>query len=204
MKGNGLQGSPFLYVFDSLPGDRSEQISNIREYLSQEWEEKVVNTGSKESKSFSNREMILLEPKKPVQDNLYDCGIFLITYVEKIFQNLYKFVGRMDEVPTDLSSWFSSEEVYSKRKKIETLIFDLAESQNPANLERFKWKRRKASSSEENYGKWLQNLIDSEFHFYRGCADTDELEEGSEGMNYCSANYWFFFYIVTRERSSII
>ena len=187
MQGNGLKGSPFLYVFDSLHGDRTEEISNIREYFSQEWEEKEVTISFKESKSFSDREMRLIEPVIPVQDNHYDCGVFLITYVEHMFKNINNFVGKVDEVQTNLSSWFSLEEVSRKREQIETTIFDLAKTQNPANLERFMWKRSKASTADEKYGEWLQNLVDSEFHFYRGCADTDELEETGEGKNYSGA-----------------
>jgi Ulp1 family protease len=79
------EAAPVLYLLDSLPADRSEAINNIRDYLSQEWKQRVH--GNKETfHTFDNSEMEFICPVLPRQQNGFDCGIFLLTYLEKLFE----------------------------------------------------------------------------------------------------------------------
>ena len=81
------QGEPLFIVLDSLGGNKSAAVNNIRHYLAQEW---ILKEGSKqpdvECPDFSSKMMKTIRPKKPEQENFSDCGIYLLHYVEKIFQ----------------------------------------------------------------------------------------------------------------------
>ena len=87
-----FSNSPFLYLFDSLPGDRSTALEDIREYLAQEWLEKMM-IPDQEARlpTFSQSEMKLITPVIPGQDNVVDCGLFLLTYSEKVFERQESF-----------------------------------------------------------------------------------------------------------------
>ena len=128
------EDTPFLYLFDSFPGNRAEAIQNIRDYLSQEWFEKKVKLEAFRRKNFSADEMALIEPVKPEQNNEYDCGIYLLTYIEKIFNDIEIFIGEKTVAQKNLATWFSMEKISCQRKIIKSTIFELAEEQNPSNL----------------------------------------------------------------------
>ena len=167
------EGSPFLYLFDSFPGSRTEAIENIRDYLSQEWYEKKVKLEAYRRKKFSADEMALIEPVKPEQDNGYDCGLFLLTYTEKIFDDIQMFIRGKTEAPKNLATWFPIEMISHQRKIIKSTILELAEKQNPSNLHMY---RAKEMASNDKYQVWLQNLARAEFHYRRG----DDQESGEE------------------------
>ena len=77
---------PVLYLFDSYPGDRTVAESKIRSYLADEWTAKVSMGNVENLRKFDESEMQLICPVKLEQQNGYDCGIFLLTYLEKIFE----------------------------------------------------------------------------------------------------------------------
>ena len=80
-----------MYVFDSSPSDRSASIENVRLYLSEEWERKQVQRGNiYDLYAFSEEEMPSIFPIKPEQHNGFDCGIFLLTYIENILLRFAK------------------------------------------------------------------------------------------------------------------
>ena len=128
---------------------------------------------------FSEREMKLVEVEKPEQvNNSSDCGVFLLTYVEKIFNNLTNFVGKESSAPRHLPDWFTKEEIDRKRLSIKTTIFQLAKEQNPTNFAVFMAKGKatppqhpQPSSNEVKYKEWLKGLVSAEAHFSRGCMD---------------------------------
>ena len=150
-QGNGFLGAPFFILLDSLPdpNGRSEAIQNIRGYLSQEWYEKIAKGGSAELTEFTEKEMKLIEPVKPEQKNGYDCGIYLLTYIEKVFDNMHEFVGSKGMTPKNLSSWFTMDEISFKRKEIKATIFELSKVQYPANLDAYMGKSRESSLSDD-------------------------------------------------------
>ena len=51
----------------------------------------------------------------PLQPNECDCGIYLLHYVELIFQNTSHYLG--NDIP-DVSQWFVSKDVNQKRVEI--------------------------------------------------------------------------------------
>ena len=171
------EGTPFLYLFDSFPGNRAEAIQNIRDYLSQEWFEKKVKLEAFRRKNFSADEMVLIEPVKPEQNNEYDCGIYLLTYIEKIFNDIEIFIGEKTVAQKNLATWFSMEKISCQRKIIKSTIFELAEEQNPSNLYTY---RASELASNDKYKEWLQNLASAEFHYRRGYDEESEDESDVE------------------------
>ena len=72
-----------LLILDSLGHDQIEAENLIRDYLDEEF--RLKNNGTIKS-FFSTDLMAAVRPKKPEQQNMVDCGIFLLYYVEKMFQ----------------------------------------------------------------------------------------------------------------------
>ena len=153
---------------------------------------------------FTEKEMMLIEPVKPEQKNGYDCGIFLLTYIEKVFDNLHEFVGSKDMTPDNLSNWFTMAEISCKRKEIKDTILRLSKEQNPANYDAYMGRSKESLSyvdeggdegscsgetdgarskekcpgdTDPKYQEWLRGLACAEFHFRRGCEEFEEEEE---------------------------
>ena len=74
-----------VMVLDSLGGEKQSAVTNIRQYLTQEW---IAKLGTEDQPDFSARSMKTMRPSPSLQDNFSDCGIFLLHYVEKILQRL--------------------------------------------------------------------------------------------------------------------
>jgi len=124
-----MKGDPFVIVLDSLGGSKNSAVNNLRQYLAQEWKNKMcTGQDTSEEFEFSAREMRTIHPSKPEQDNGSDCGLFLLHYVENMFKNVEQFLW-----PTlpDISDWFTVEEVAWKRKNIAELLRTLASEQRP-------------------------------------------------------------------------
>jgi len=74
---------PIILIFDSLNTTKKVKVlATLKQYLECEWNEKyaqdmgVLDIMSSLSGSSVN---------VPMQDNFYDCGIYLLQYVEKFF-----------------------------------------------------------------------------------------------------------------------
>jgi len=121
------KGEPFMIVLDSMGGNKTAAVSNIRHYLAAEWKAKMC--GDEEEFEFSSKEMRTVRPAKPEQENYTDCGIYLLQYIEKMFTSVaqYYWPGQIK----DLTAWFTTQEVSTKRDEIARLIRDLSEEQNP-------------------------------------------------------------------------
>ncbi len=62
-------------------------------------------------------------PKAPTQDNHYDCGIFVLQYVES-------FCAKPVQSPSDITAnWFPAKVIARKRREIKAIILKLAEEQ---------------------------------------------------------------------------
>jgi hypothetical protein len=124
------KGEPFIIVLDSMGGNKTAAVSNIRHYLAAEWKAKMCGEeGDEEEFEFSSKEMKTVRPVKPEQENYSDCGIYLLHYIEHMFRSVaqYYWPGSIQ----NLSAWFTTEEISTKRDEIATLIRCLTEEQNP-------------------------------------------------------------------------
>ena len=109
---------PFLLVLDSLGGTQPKVTQKIRSYLQYEYLERRGAV-----LSFSKDNMTQIVPQIPQQPNSCDCGIYLLHYIELIFQNPNHYWG--PKFP-NLTNWFPSEQIDNKREEIAILIQELA------------------------------------------------------------------------------
>ena len=119
---------PCILIFDSLKGgSKARTFQTLRDYLTCEWRSKMVPNGWKERK-FDKALMPSSQPEVQQQQNLSDCGIFLLLYIQSFFHDPisdYNFPIRR------LCQWFTKEEVEGKRKNIAEVIRKLTREQNP-------------------------------------------------------------------------
>ena len=103
-------------------------MSKIRSYLKLEHLEK-----RKLLKNFGKDKMAAKHPRVPYQPNSYDCGLYLLHYIELIFRDPEWFLGAF---LSDFSKWFNRSDVEYKRVDIANLIKDVA-SKNDAGKVKF-------------------------------------------------------------------
>ncbi|XP_012568674.1 probable ubiquitin-like-specific protease 2A isoform X2 [Cicer arietinum] len=120
---------PCILHMDSLKGSHKGLKSVFQSYLCEEWKERHSNMVDDFSSKFLQLRFISLE--LPQQENLYDCGLFLLHYVERFLEeapikfnpfNITKFSDFLS------SNWFPPAEASLKRSYIENLIYDIFEN----------------------------------------------------------------------------
>ncbi|XP_043713348.1 probable ubiquitin-like-specific protease 2B [Telopea speciosissima] len=119
---------PCILHMDSIKGSHKGLKNLIQSYLWEEWKEKKRESSEDVSAKFSNLRFVPLE--LPQQENSFDCGLFLLHYVELF----------LEEAPVDFSpfkitkfshflsmDWFPPAEPSCKRKLIKKLIYEILE-----------------------------------------------------------------------------
>ncbi|XP_047972793.1 probable ubiquitin-like-specific protease 2B isoform X1 [Salvia hispanica] len=127
---------PCILHMDSLRGTHSALKDLMQSYLWEEWKERQKGTCEDLYSKFSNLKFVPLEV--PQQQNLYDCGLFLLHYVELFLEevptnfNIYKITQSLNFLQED---WFPPAEPSIKRTHIETLISGLLDSESEECLQ---------------------------------------------------------------------
>ncbi|KAK4387681.1 putative ubiquitin-like-specific protease 2B [Sesamum angolense] len=122
---------PCILHMDSFRGNHAGLKDLIQSYLWEEWKERQKGTGENLYSKFRNLKFIPLE--LPQQQNLYDCGLFLLHYVELFLEevppnfSIYKITPSSKFLQAD---WFPPGEASMKRAHIERLINDLLDTQS--------------------------------------------------------------------------
>ncbi|KAF7817030.1 putative ubiquitin-like-specific protease 2B [Senna tora] len=118
---------PCILHMDSIKGSHSGLQNLIRSYLWEEWKERQKDKWEEDlSSRFFN--MRFLPLALPQQENSYDCGLFLLHYLELFLAeapenfNPLKLTKFSNFLNVD---WFLPEEAYLKRTLIQRLIFEL-------------------------------------------------------------------------------
>ncbi|TKY71508.1 ubiquitin-specific protease 2B [Spatholobus suberectus] len=120
---------PCILHMDSLKGSHKGLKNVFQSYLCEEWKERHKNVVDDVSSKFSHLRFISLE--LPQQENLYDCGLFLLHYVERFLEEapinfnpfmITKFSNFLK------SNWFPPLEASMKRSHIQNLIYDIFEN----------------------------------------------------------------------------
>ncbi|KAL1566415.1 Ulp1 peptidase [Salvia divinorum] len=120
---------PCILHMDSLRGTHSALKDLMQSYLWEEWKERKKGSCEDLYSKFSNLKFVPLEV--PQQQNSYDCGLFLLHYVELFLEevptnfNIYKITQSLNFLQED---WFPPAEPSIKRTHIETLISGLLDS----------------------------------------------------------------------------
>ncbi|CAH8326573.1 unnamed protein product [Eruca vesicaria subsp. sativa] len=120
---------PCILHMDSIKGSHAGLKNLVQSYLCEEWKERHKETSDDISSRFMNLRFVSLE--LPQQENSYDCGLFLLHYLELF----------LAEAPQNFSpfeiynasnflylNWFPPAEASLKRTLIEKLIFELLEN----------------------------------------------------------------------------
>ncbi|CAK8530321.1 unnamed protein product [Lathyrus sativus] len=117
---------PCILHMDSLRGHHKGLKNVIQSYLCEEWKERHPNMVDDVSSKFLQLRFISLE--LPQQGDLYDCGLFLLHYVECFLGeapikfnpfNITKYSNFLT------SNWFPPLEASLKRSHIQKLIYDI-------------------------------------------------------------------------------
>eukprot|EP01080_Neovahlkampfia_damariscottae_P001001 gene1001-9907_t len=105
----------FILFFDSLGnGSSGQKTKKIRDYLTTRY---FVETGQK--RTFTHKNLPARSPKLPIQPNGYDCGVYLLHYVQLFVEKENK-----DECKdkNSLKNWFDSQDILKKRSRILKLL----------------------------------------------------------------------------------
>ncbi|KAL5221807.1 hypothetical protein ABZP36_026520 [Zizania latifolia] len=117
---------PCILHMDSLKGSHSGLKDIIQSYLWEEWKERHPESTSDCSDKFLNLRFISLE--LPQQDNSFDCGLFLLHYLELFLMDTPRSFNplKIDSFSSFLSDdWFPPAEASLKRSLIRKLIHEL-------------------------------------------------------------------------------
>jgi len=117
---------PCILHMDSLKGSHTGLKDIIQSYLWEEWKERHPESASDNSDKFLNLRFVSLE--LPQQDNSFDCGLFLLHYVELFLMDAPRNVNplKIDVFSGFLSGdWFAPAEASLKRSVVRKLIHEV-------------------------------------------------------------------------------
>ncbi|XP_062203931.1 uncharacterized protein LOC133906150 isoform X2 [Phragmites australis] len=118
--------APCILHMDSLKGSHNGLKDIIQSYLWEEWKERHPESASDNPDKFLNLRFVSLE--LPQQDNSFDCGLFLLHYVEHFLMDAPSTFNpfKIDVLSDFLSdNWFPPAEASLKRSVIRKLIHEL-------------------------------------------------------------------------------
>ncbi|KAF1871678.1 hypothetical protein Lal_00020472 [Lupinus albus] len=121
---------PCILHMDSIKGSHSGLKNLLQRYLWEEWKERHKDA-LEENLSSRFLHMRFLPLVLPQQDNSFDCGLFLLHYLELFLAeapsdfNPFKLTKFSNFLNVD---WFPPAEAYLKRTLIQRLIFELVEN----------------------------------------------------------------------------
>ena len=111
---------PLVVVLDSMGGQQDAAVNDILEYLTDEWTKNTFIDKSTAAFPFDRTEMAIITPKCPKQPNYTSCGLYLIQFMSKIFQDIGRYCTSKGY--KNIQNWTNDEEMKQKRSEIATLI----------------------------------------------------------------------------------
>ncbi|KAL6213785.1 hypothetical protein ACLB2K_013225 [Fragaria x ananassa] len=128
-----LPRGPCILHMDSIKGSHRDLKNLVQRYLCEEWKERNGDTAEGDSLRFL--QLRFLELELPQQENLSDCGLFLLHYVERFLEEAPVYSSPLKN--TELSNflkknWFPPAEASLKRHQIRKLLYDIIEQSQEA------------------------------------------------------------------------
>lgn len=166
---------PCILHMDSIKGNHAGLQDLVRSYLCEEWKEKQKEASKDISSRFYNLRFVSLE--LPQQQNSFDCGLFLLHYVELFLEqapinfNPFKITKSSNFLNAD---WFQPAEASLKRVVIQRLIYNLLENHSQETTP--------AAGNDEQYSYSCQKTT-----FNEGCA-VEFLSEKCSPSKACHRN----------------
>ncbi|KAI3685957.1 hypothetical protein L1987_79626 [Smallanthus sonchifolius] len=123
-----LNKVPCVLHMDSIRGSHTGLKGLMQSYLKEEWKGRLQEASEDISSRFDNMRFISLE--LPQQPNSFDCGLFLLHYVElfldqaPVYFNPFHITRSVNFLNVD---WFPPAEASLKRAVIQRLVYDLLE-----------------------------------------------------------------------------
>ncbi|GLT94349.1 hypothetical protein SLE2022_120940 [Rubroshorea leprosula] len=128
---NDLPKVPCILHLDSIKGSHKGLNNLFQSYLCEEWKERHSGAADDISLKFFQLQFVPLE--LPQQENSFDCGLFLLHYVEHFIQdapaNFSPFkITKFSKFLT--RNWFPPMEASLKRSHIQRLIYEVLKDQS--------------------------------------------------------------------------
>ncbi|KAL9581847.1 MAG: hypothetical protein Q9212_003653 [Teloschistes hypoglaucus] len=111
---------PTILTFDSLGTTHANAIKFLKQYLQEEAKAKRGNM------AFDAKALRGVTAKRiPEQDNFCDCGLFLLGYMEKFFENPRDFIDNVMRQAWDIKTDWPKLDPSKMRARIRNLLMDL-------------------------------------------------------------------------------
>ncbi|KAH7524745.1 probable ubiquitin-like-specific protease 2B isoform X2 [Ziziphus jujuba] len=120
---------PCILHMDSIKGSHTGLKNLVQSYLWEEWKERQKETSDEVALRFQNMRFVPLE--LPQQENSFDCGLFLLHYLELFLAEAPAHFSpfKITKPSSFLNmNWFLPSEASLKRTLIQRLIFELVEN----------------------------------------------------------------------------
>ncbi|XP_019196945.1 PREDICTED: probable ubiquitin-like-specific protease 2A isoform X2 [Ipomoea nil] len=117
---------PCILHMDSLRGSHKGLKNLFQSYLWEEWKERHGELAEDMRRKFFNLQFVHL--KLPQQENLFDCGLFLLHYVELFLEQApvnFSPAGITESSKFLSKDWFQPKDVSYKRDHIRKLIYEI-------------------------------------------------------------------------------
>ena len=118
---------PLVVVLDSMGWRQDSAVEEILEYLAVEWNKNLSIDKSNSVFPFDGSEMETTTPKCPGQADSSSCGLFLIEYLTRIFEDVDKFCTKQNYM--HIEYWTNYREMQKKRTAIASLLINLSKQQ---------------------------------------------------------------------------
>lgn len=115
--------TPAIIMFDSLrAGPKTRVAATLREFLQLEYDhKKTLPIGSSARKIFNLDTIPTIEAAVPQQPNYFDCGLYILQYMESFFHNRSPNINYQS--PSTFADWCEKNSMgSSKRKQIFHII----------------------------------------------------------------------------------
>ncbi|VVA36008.1 PREDICTED: probable ubiquitin-like-specific [Prunus dulcis] len=124
---------PCILHMDSIRGSHRGLKNLVQRYLCEEWKEKHGGTAENVSLKFLHLRFVALE--LPQQENSFDCGLFLLHYVERFLEEAPVEFSPFKKFSNFLNkNWFPPADASVKRFQIKKLICKILEDHSQETL----------------------------------------------------------------------
>ena len=122
VKDKNRSQTPLIIIFDSLrAGSKTRVAATLREFLQLEYDhKKPLPVESLARKIFNLDTIPSIEAAVPQQPNYFDCGLYILQYIENFFANRSSTVDFQS--PATFTNWCEKHSMGSSKRK---QIFDI-------------------------------------------------------------------------------